>query len=143
MPYSFWITCGKKERRTKLKFHVWFSWLSEMSGSIFYNRIRRVFVCKCFASLCCGYCGAAPVPYVQDSVLNPPDTYIGSATVLPDTCMFWKITLTLTSYFFIHCVILVNILIKLQCISTTEKLNTLIVITMWKQCCRCICNNNL
>ena len=41
-------------------------------------------MCKHFALLCCHYCGAAPIPYVQDAILNLPDPYIGSTTVLPD-----------------------------------------------------------
>ena len=49
------------------------------SGSIFYNRIA-----KGFASLCCGFPGVAPIPYVQDSTLNVTIPNIRSTTVLFD-----------------------------------------------------------
>ena len=28
----------------------------------------KAFVSKCFVSLCCGYCGAAPIPYIQGTI---------------------------------------------------------------------------
>ena len=42
----------------------------------------RVFIYKSFASLCCVYFGAAPIPYVQDAILNLLDPYLRSTTVL-------------------------------------------------------------
>ena len=30
---------------------------------------------KCCTSLCCGYCGGAPIPYVQVTILNLPHPY--------------------------------------------------------------------
>ena len=53
-------------------------------GVYFTIKKLRVFVYKHFASLCCGYLGAAPIPYVQDTILNLPNPYIRSTTVLLD-----------------------------------------------------------
>ena len=45
------------------------------------SRIVKVFVLNSFASLCCGYLGAAPIPYVQDNILNLPNPYLRSTTI--------------------------------------------------------------
>ena len=47
-------------------------------------RIVKSFVYKTFASLCCAYLGAAPIPYVQDIILNPPNPDLRSTTLLLD-----------------------------------------------------------
>ena len=56
-------------------------------GIYFAFEYLRVFICKSFGSLCCGYMylGAAPVPYVQDAILYLPNFCLRSATVLLDS----------------------------------------------------------
>ena len=36
------------------------------------------------------YNGAAPIPYVQDAILNLPNSYLRHTTVLLDINLFWK-----------------------------------------------------
>ena len=78
----------KKGRRTKLKFsHLIF--LTEKdywnSGSIFCIRIPKGLICKSFGSVCYGYLKTAPIPYEEDAILNLPNPYLRSSTVLFDT----------------------------------------------------------
>ena len=53
-------------------------------GVYFSLQLLRIFVHKSFASLCCGYLGPAPTPYVQDVILNLPNSYLRSNTILLD-----------------------------------------------------------
>ena len=59
----------------------------ELWRYIFSIRIAKGFIYKSFASLCCGYLGDAPSPYVQDIILNLPNPYFRSSTILLDTSM--------------------------------------------------------
>ena len=54
------------------------------SGDIFYIRIAKVFVYKNFTFLWCVYLGAAPTAYEHGTILNPPNPYFSSTTVLFD-----------------------------------------------------------
>ena len=64
---------------------------SKISCPIF-STVRRIYgtlgVClfhlSKFASLRCGYLGSAPIPYVQDTILNLPNSYLRSTTVILD-----------------------------------------------------------
>ena len=44
----------------------------------------KVFILTSLASLCCGYLGAPPIPYIHDAMLNLPNLYLRSTTVLLD-----------------------------------------------------------
>ena len=44
----------------------------QISGSKFRNTVVKFFVYKLFSSLWCGCHGAAPIPNVQDAILNLP-----------------------------------------------------------------------
>ena len=53
-------------------------------GVYFRLEYLRFFIYKIFASLCRGYLVAAPLPYIQDAILNLPNPYFRSTTVLLD-----------------------------------------------------------
>ena len=50
------------------------------------------FVCKCFASLCCGYHVAMTIPNVQAIILNPPNPYIHRISTCKSPCALLEIT---------------------------------------------------
>ena len=81
----------KKERKKMNKMDIFYQPFSQLSERLaefweyFCNRRVKLFMCKCFAVLCCRYRGVTPTPYVQDAILNLPNTYTGSTTVLPNT----------------------------------------------------------
>ena len=54
-------------------------------GIYFTIEFIRAFVYKSYASLGCDYLGAAPIPYVQEAILNLPNPYLRSTIVLLDT----------------------------------------------------------
>ena len=72
---------GGREDKTKI-FMFNFLTLREISkknfGNSYYNRIVRLFACQCFALFCCGYLGAAPIPYIQAAISNMPHSYCTS-----------------------------------------------------------------
>ena len=52
------------------------------SGGIFPIIIAKVFFTfKSFASLCCSYLRAAPIPYIQDTILNLLNSYLRTTTI--------------------------------------------------------------
>ena len=64
-----------------------FSTVRRINGTLGYivcHNSLGFFICKSFRSLYCGYVGAAPIPYVLDAILNLPNSYLRSTTVLLD-----------------------------------------------------------
>ena len=63
----------KKKHKTKNCSCPDFSACRNVSGTlgvVLIIRVAKVFVHRHFASHCCGYCAAFPVPCVQASILN-------------------------------------------------------------------------
>ena len=99
-------TCGKtkndrkeKERRTKSKkfLHLIFSSVRRINGTpgvYFTVEYLRAFIYKSFVLLYCCYLGAAAITYVQDAILNLPNPYLRSTTILLDknSCVFLRFT---------------------------------------------------
>ena len=96
-PLSFSVMHDRKERRKRRaesKFScLFFLTMRRIKGTLgvyFTLKQLRVFTCKSFVSLCCGYLGADLVPYVQDAIFNLPNPYLRSITILLDraTCNY-------------------------------------------------------
>ena len=76
-------------RRTKSHFSLAiFLTVGRINESLevyFVLELLRVFIYKSFASLCCGFLEAVPRRYVQDAILNLPNPYLRSTTMLLGT----------------------------------------------------------
>ena len=82
------MTKRKKEKENKIEIScLLFSTMRKINITLrvyFALQYLSVFFYKNFASLCCGYLGAVPIPYVQDTILNLLKPYLRSATILLD-----------------------------------------------------------
>ena len=61
-----------------------FIWICRTPGACLTIVQQRLFICKSFGPLCCGFLRAAPIPQVQAAIFNLIDPYIESTTVLSD-----------------------------------------------------------
>ena len=71
---------------------AFFSTVRRVNGTLrvyFTLEQLKLFIYNSFASLYCGYLGAAPIPYVQDTVLNLHNPYLRRTTVLLDITTFF------------------------------------------------------
>ena len=57
----------------------------ELWQHFFLQQNNKIFFYKSIILYCCGYLGAAPIPYVQDAIFNLPNPYVRSTTVLHNT----------------------------------------------------------
>ena len=96
----------KEGRRRKLKFpHSVFLTLRKVSWTVcvhFAREQQSISVCKCYALLSCGFRGAAPIPYVQDSILNLAHCYIRSTTLLYYLILVQEKCTVLTPLYFLY-----------------------------------------
>ena len=89
--FNYALRKRKKEEkdRTKLKFSCSISSpVRRINGTIvvyFTLEYLKVFIYSSFASLCCVYVRAAPIPSVQDNIFNLANPYLRSTIVLLDT----------------------------------------------------------
>ena len=80
----------EKERKKKNKTEIFaFNFLTvrRTNGTIgvyFTLEYVRADVYKTFASLCCGYLGAALIPYVHIAIFDLPNPYLRNITLLLD-----------------------------------------------------------
>ena len=80
----------EEKRRPKSKFSCKiFLKLRKVIGTLgitFAIHYQRAFVCEGFASFYCGYHRAAPIPHIQNTILNPPAPNVRCTTILIDSC---------------------------------------------------------